>query len=78
LGTKIKGENKNMIDTNAKTVECPHCQRKQEVHIPRLRGGASPTVNRIQCAAVECKKHFDVEVPLDIIAGPYLLAEQVA
>ena len=52
------------------TVECPHCQEKQTVHVVARTGFAQQMSDQtIKC--VKCGKDFKVLVPDKIIDGPF-------
>jgi transcription elongation factor Elf1 len=52
------------------TVECPHCNTKQTVHVAFWRNRTlSDRGQTLLC--VKCGKEFDVTIPDQIVGGPF-------
>ena len=52
------------------TIECPHCQAKQKVHVAINLGPSQPS-QYLFC--INCDSEFDVTLPDKIVGGPFPL-----
>jgi hypothetical protein len=58
------------ITANERTIECPHCKVRQNIHVAVQRGPAKKERQYISC--INCHTEFDVSVPNKIVAGPFV------
>lgn len=50
------------------TIECPHCNTQQKVHVVNLGPGHMPN-QYVFC--INCDNEFDVTLPDKIVGGPF-------
>jgi len=58
------------ITANERTIECPHCKVRQNIHVAVQRGPAKKERQYISC--INCHTEFDVSVPNRIVGGPFI------
>lgn len=51
------------------TIECPHCQAKQKVHVAINLGPGHMPNQYVFC--INCNSEFDVTLPDKIVGGPF-------
>jgi hypothetical protein len=60
------------------SITCTHCQQQQDVHL-RARLGFRQVSDPFQTVVcVACKKPFEVRMPDDILAGPFMPEKSLA
>jgi DNA-binding NarL/FixJ family response regulator len=58
------------ITANERTIECPHCKVRQNIHVAVQRRPAKKERQYISC--INCRTEFDVSVADKIVGGPFI------